>query len=132
MRRPMVVTLRFEERGRVEACIELLEQHERIEGNAREIGGAPPSGEPTGGPGDRFIKSDGYKMISAAASRALVERPRRGDESTATSSEGDAARKRCRRPWWWTRSADVSARHCLKLLEPLGVADVFGQSQTTM
>jgi hypothetical protein len=55
-----------DERGHIEANLELIEQQARIEGKARALGAAPSSGFADrnanlggGGPGDVFVQSQG-------------------------------------------------------------------------
>jgi HK97 family phage major capsid protein len=116
-----------QERGRVEACMELLEQHERIEAKAREIGG-PPSDNTAGDPGATFINSANYKMVSSSELRGQswstgpVEVGHLGYQLKGTMVEGAGGT---------LVPPHYTGGIVRQNFTPVGLADYFSQEQTT-
>jgi HK97 family phage major capsid protein len=123
------------ERDRVAALVEAAGAQKAIEDGIRELGGPPASSDFTGGagPGDVFVQSKGYKMIKAADMRPqqwssgpieVMGPPGLQAKGTLLESGAGGPGGGLVPPYY--QPGVVS-----KLFEPLGVADVFGQSQTT-
>jgi HK97 family phage major capsid protein len=131
-----------EEQKRIQANLEFIEQAARIEGKAAAIGGAATPGafaDPRAnfgsndGPGDRFIQSEGYKAVSKADRRpqnwssGMIE----GASSFPFEAKGTLLQSGAGGPGGGLVPPEYVPGVVSKLFEPLGVADVFGQSQTT-
>jgi HK97 family phage major capsid protein len=120
-----------DERDQVADLVEAAQAQKSIDDRLREIGQV--TDDFAAGPGDLFVRSAGYKSISNADSRPQawssgpVEVIPNGmmAKGTLTMTTGGAGPGGGLTPPQW-QPGIVS-----KLLEPLGVGDVFGQSQTT-
>jgi HK97 family phage major capsid protein len=134
--------LTAEEQKRIQANLEFIEQAARIEGKAAAIGGAATPGAFAGsqsdfgsnaGPGDRFIASEGYKAVKASDMRpqqwssGMIEVM----SSFPMEAKGTLLQSGAGGPGGGLVPPEYVPGVVSKLFEPLGVADVFGQSQTT-
>jgi HK97 family phage major capsid protein len=131
-----------EEQKRIQANLEFIEQAARIEGRAAAIGGAATPGAFAGsqsdfggnaGPGDLFVNSQEYKAIKASDLR-----PQRWSSGpvevigpSALGLKGTLLESNTGGPGGGLTPPFYQPGIVSKLLEPLGVADVFSQSQTT-
>jgi HK97 family phage major capsid protein len=129
------------ERDRVADLVEAARSQKSIEDGIREIGGAgdfsafadPSRNSHTGGPGDAFIRSEGYKMIKAADMRPQQwsSGPVEVMGPPALMAKGTLLESGAGGPGGGLVPPLYQPGVVSKLFEPLGVADVFGQSQTT-
>jgi HK97 family phage major capsid protein len=128
-----------DESGRVADLVEAAQSRKSIEDGIRQLSGntsfdafTDPRSSHTGGPGDVFIRSEGYKAIRAADMRPQewssgpveVMGPMQAKGTLTTTGGGAGPGGGLVPPYW--QPGVVS-----KLLEPLGVGDLFGQSQVT-
>jgi HK97 family phage major capsid protein len=126
--------LSIAENKRVQELVESARTAKEIESFSRQLVGA--SSDPTGGaaPGDVFIGSQGYKAVARADMRPqtwssgpveVMGPQAMMVKGTLSEGVGGAGPGGGLTPPQW-QPVIVS-----KLLEPLGVADIFGQSTTT-
>jgi HK97 family phage major capsid protein len=132
------------EKGRVVDLLSFIEKREEVK-SLGKILGAPDSGVPAngsfldptswggGGPGDRFIASEGYKSIRDSSSRpqdwssGVVEVSR----TSPLEMKGTLLETGAGGPGGGLIPPAYQPGIVSKLFEPLGVSDVFGSSQTT-
>jgi HK97 family phage major capsid protein len=121
------------ERDRVADLVDAATRQKAIDEKLKAFGG-PASGENfTGGPGDVFVNSDGYKAVRASDMRPqqwssgpveVMGSPMQAKGTLTTTGGGAGPGGGLVPPYW--EPGVVS-----KLLEPLGVGDLFGQSNVT-
>jgi len=133
--------LSADEREHVEELLERAQQHGAAEQKIKALGeqlGSPRPGffggadvtfaNTAAGPGDMFVKSDGWKRIADPHTRPQMwsTGPVEVQFKAGTLLEGSGGQGA-----GFVPVPDVQTGVVSKLLEPLGVASVFGQAQTT-
>jgi HK97 family phage major capsid protein len=134
--------LTADERQYMEGLVDEAKSQNEIEKKIREIGGAGPSfvtatdpnWSPTGGgPGDMFVKSAAYQRVADPAGRGQTWSTGPVEVSSAPFAlvKGTMLETTVGGPGGGMVPPMYQPGVVDKLLEPLGVADVFGQSQTS-
>ena len=88
-------------------------------------------GQTSGGPGDRFIASKGYRQIRDSAGRGQSWSTGPIEVTSHMLVKGTMLETGLGGPGGGPVPPQYESGIVSKLLEPLGVADVFGSSQTT-
>jgi HK97 family phage major capsid protein len=120
-----------------ESLLSRAKQAGEIESKMRELNGGPMTAvgpafgaSMTGGPGDIFVKSEGWKSIADPQTRGQSWTTGAVDVGVSfkagTLFEGSGGQGA-----GFVPVPDVAPGVVSKLLEPVGVANVFGQAQTT-
>src|SRR5215212_5430250 len=131
--------LSADERRHMEGLVEEAKSQHELEQQIKQLDPGMPlvqrmgDGSPSthGGPGDRFVASSGYKQVADPASRGqtfstgMVE-----VSSVPLNTKGTLLETGVGGPGGGLVQPYVQPGAVEKLFEPLGVADVFGSSQT--
>jgi len=127
------------ERAHVEQLIESAKSMHRIEQQMKEIGGGlsftkmtdPNHSFAGGGPGDVFVKSAAYQKIMDPSHRGQTWTTGPVEVSSMQLVKGTMLETGVGGPGGGLVAPQYEPGIVSRLFEPLGVRDVFGQSQTT-